>query len=254
MPKIKKRKISKIKGIKRFLLQKEKENLGTSDKERLIWLLQTILKEQESFPGTGNMFMVRLDKIVVAPHFDGIDTAQDFYTLLEPVIADKDFFKKNNMENYKPTYNVDYSHDYSDYDIATFSDFTNDFVKKYLKERLGVKSAATSNGNSIEKIEILKDEKEQGRIKVYINGDYEKEPLDFSRNNRWGKMYELAKTHKIPFDKSFYDYFNYQQTNPLYTKEFEVTKILKEKDSFIVPNIEIKLITKSKMTRQLKSA
>ena len=78
--------------------------------------------------------------------------------------------------------------------------------------------------------------------------------MEFSRKDRWGKMYELAKTQEIPFEKSFYDYFNYQQTNPLYTKGFNVTKILKMKDNYIVPNIEIKLITKSKKTRQLKSA
>jgi hypothetical protein len=78
--------------------------------------------------------------------------------------------------------------------------------------------------------------------------------MDFSRNKKWGSMYELAKNQKIPFDKNFYDYFNYQQTNPLYTKGFQTTKILKEEDGDIVPNIEIKLITKSKKTRQYKSA
>jgi hypothetical protein len=107
----------------------------------------------------------------------------------------------------------------------------------------------------IEKMEILEDKSERGRINIYINGDYKHEPMSFSRNNRWGKMYELAKSQKVLFEKGFYDYFNVQSTNPLYnTRGFKITKILKEQDGYIVPNITIKLITQNKVTRLLKSA
>jgi hypothetical protein len=67
-------------------------------------------------------------------------------------------------------------------------------------------------------------------------------------------MYELAKTQEVSFEKGFYDYFNSNKLNPLYTNGFKVSKILKEQDGYIVPNIEIKLTTQNKVTRQLKSA
>ncbi|MFA5932236.1 MAG: hypothetical protein WC793_02565 [Candidatus Paceibacterota bacterium] len=158
------------------------------------------------------------------------------------------------MLNYKPSYSFDYSRTYSSNDVAVFCDFTDDLIKTYLKDKLDVKGSTATNGNFIKKIEVLKDETERGRVKIYINGNYKDEPMNLSRNNRWGLIYKLAKKEEVPFDKNLYDYFNYQQTNPLYTKGFQVTKILREEDGYIVPNIQIKLITKNKTTRQLKSA
>lgn len=226
---------------------------GLDHDERLIWLLQTILKEQVSLPYSGGCSMVELDKLQVAPHLDDSDQAECF-SILDEVINDKDFYKKHNMLSYKPSYSFDYSRTESSHDIAVFCDFTEDLIKTYLKDKLGVKSNTVTNGNLIEKIEILEDKNERGRISVYINGNYKDDTISFSRNKRWGKMYELAKSQEVPYEKSFYDYFNYQQTNPLYTKGFNVSKILKEQDGYIVPNIEIKLITQNKITRLLKSA
>ena len=106
----------------------------------------------------------------------------------------------------------------------------------------------------IEKIEIVEDKKEQGRINVYINGDYDN-PKSFSRGKRWGKLYELAKEREIIFNKDVLDYFNYHPSNPLYTEKggFKVTTVLKEEDGYLVPNIEIILTTQNKITRQLKT-
>lgn len=145
-------------------------------------------------------------------------------------------------------------HNYFGYGYAFFIDCDNKpLFESYLHFINSTKKYKRSDG-VIEKIEILEDKSERGRINIYVNGNYENGPMDFSRNKRWGKMYELAKSQEVPFEKSFYDYFNYQQTNPLFTKGFKVSKILKEQDGYIVPNIEIKLTTPNKITRQLKSA
>jgi len=107
---------------------------------------------------------------------------------------------------------------------------------------------------AISKIDILVDKTEKKRIKVYINGDYNN-PKDFSRNNSWGKMYELADVGFIDHNYPFYNYFNFGEDNPLYSKRcgFKITAIVKKEDNLIVPNIEIKLISKNKLSRLLKS-
>ncbi len=107
---------------------------------------------------------------------------------------------------------------------------------------------------SIEKIEILEDKTEQGRVYIYINGDYE-HSRDFSRNLRWSKLYELAKNQRIYRDKNVLDYFNYHPANPLYTIRggFKVSAVLKDEDGYTVPNIEITLITKEKIARRRNS-
>lgn len=124
-----------------------------------------------------------------------------------------------------------------------------------LKKGDSKKIKKKDRGGKIEKIEILKNNNEQGRIKVYINGAYEYEPIDFSRGKNWGLMYQIANDGEVAYNKAFYDYFNYSKLNPLYkTKGFEVTKILKEEAGFILPNIEIGMTTPNKITRQLNSA
>lgn len=108
--------------------------------------------------------------------------------------------------------------------------------------------------SAIEKIEIVEDKKEQGRINVFINGDYNN-PRSFSRKKRWGKLYELASGKDIVFDKEVLDYFNYHPSNPLYTENggFKVTTVLRKEDGYLVPNIKIILTTQNKITRQLKT-
>jgi hypothetical protein len=112
---------------------------GLNHDERLIWLLQTILKEQVPLPHSGNCSMIELDKLQVAPHLDDSDQAGCF-SILDEVIENKDFYRKHNMLNYKPSYSFDYSRTKSGHDIAVFCDFTNDFINTYLIDQLGVKS------------------------------------------------------------------------------------------------------------------
>lgn len=107
---------------------------------------------------------------------------------------------------------------------------------------------------SIEKIEVLEDKTEQKAITIYINGDY-KQPKEFSRGILWGKLYELAKNKMIDKDKNVVGYFNSNPANPLYTPKggFMSSSVLKDKEGYIVPNIEIDLITKEKVSRRLNS-
>jgi asparagine N-glycosylation enzyme membrane subunit Stt3 len=68
-------------------------------------------------------------------------------------------------------------------------------------------------------------------------------------------MYQLAKEQQVSYDKGFFDYFNSNKINPLYSKEgFNVTKILKQEDGAIVPNIGIEIVTQKAVTQRLKSA
>lgn len=246
--------------IKVFLARIEeatKDRPKITDKEKLIWFFRTLIKEGEH--NEEDLLMVPFDKLLVAPYFYNEkydDIYQDFSNLIRPIQTDKDFYRKHNMLNYKPDFTFDESGQYSEHGAVFFKDFTDDFMRTYLKDKLGVKSNSVINSSSIQKIEIIKSE--EGRIKVYINGKYDSDPLDFARGKNWQLMYKVANKEYVSYDKKgkeFYDYFNHIKKNPLYaTHGFEITKILKEEDGYIVPNIEIRIITKNKTTRQLKSA
>ena len=68
-------------------------------------------------------------------------------------------------------------------------------------------------------------------------------------------MYELAKNQSVDFKKDFFDYFNSNKKNPLYSKKkFQITQILKMDGKTITPNIEIKIVTRKAVTQRLKSA
>lgn len=241
--------ISKIDEARR---EAHKHRPKITDKERLIWLFKLLLKQERYY---SNLITIPFNELMVPPYFYNEkydDISQDFCMLLMPVETDKDFFRKHNMLDYKPNFSLDNFEK-----KASFTDYTDDFLKTYLKYKLGVRYAEKNKNEdrSINKIEILEDKTEKGRINIYINSNYESEPMSLSRNKSWSKMYELAKTQETYFEKSFYDYFNHRQENPLYSKNgFEITKILKKQDGYIVPNIEIKLITQNQITRKLKSA
>lgn len=232
---------------------REKTGNKISDKDKLVWLFKLLLKEK-TIPNYGKVIDIK--NLIAKSYFFAPDIEQELDELIKPIQEDKDFYRKHSMQNYKPDFTLsDKMKDSSIGHAVVFTDFTDDFIERYLKYKFDLRLNNNEvNSKTIEKIEILDDKNEQGRIKVYINGNYENEPMDFSRNKKWGKMYELAKKQEVPFEKSFYDYFNYQQTNPLYTNGFKITKILKEQDGSIVPNIKIKILTPNKITRQLKSA
>lgn len=106
----------------------------------------------------------------------------------------------------------------------------------------------------IKNIDVLEDKTENKKITIYINTNY-LEPKDFNRGKNWGLMYKLALNQEVLYNKVFFDYFNSNKKNPLYAKyNFKVTKILKEENNSILPNIEIKITTQNKVTRQLKTA
>ena len=106
-------------------------------------------------------------------------------------------------------------------------------------------------GGKIEKIEVLENETKQEIITIYINGNYSNR-MEFVRDGNWGSIYKLAEGKEVSFNKNLYNYFNRSKLNPLYAAEgFDVTEILKEKNGLILPNIEIKLITKNKIKQLL---
>ena len=139
--------------------------------------------------------------------------------------------------------------------LASLPDLDKRIEELENKKSLGKKMIVRfKEGDKISIIEILK---KTGRIKVYINGDYNHE-LDFSRKDGkyWDKMYALAENGFVDFNKGFFNYFNSNDSNPLYAKHGLIrTKILKQEDGTIVPNnIEIKLIGKKKVTQRLQKA
>jgi len=123
-----------------------------------------------------------------------------------------------------------------------------------LNSKNTVRKIQLKKGQSITQLDLLEDLNEIKRVTVYVNVEY-RNPRSYARKGSWGKMYELAKEQRTSFEKSFFDYFNSNSNNPLYAKkEFKVTKILKQEDKIIIPNIKISLITQKKVTQRLNSA
>jgi hypothetical protein len=108
----------------------------------------------------------------------------------------------------------------------------------------------TKQGAKIFSIEVLEDESELKGITVYINTEYDI-PKKFMRKQYWTALFNLAKEQSIAYDKAMFDYFNSNKQNPLYSKgDFTVTKILKEEDNYIKPNITIEIVTQKKVTQR----
>lgn len=221
-------------------------------REKLIFLFKILI--ESGWRNEEGVLIVPFEKIIVEPYFyydASISPYEELPFLFKAVQTDKDFYRKHNMLNYEPTFTFNTNHEYSSVgEDLVFKDYTDDFLKEYLKDRLEVKSNNKNNDKSIKKIEILKDESEKGRIKVYINGKDENEPLDFARKGNWELLYKIANKEYISSDnkknQNFCTYFNSRKENPLYaTYGFKPTKILKIVESEILPNIEIKLIGKN---------
>lgn len=129
-----------------------------------------------------------------------------------------------------------------------------DFIESFNEESSN--KVKNKDPEEIEKIEVLEDETRQKRITIYINTNYEDE-RNYKRGINWGLMYDLAEGQSIRYKRGFYNYFNSNKTNPLYSKgDFKVKQILREEGGYIFPIIEIKLITKKAISqrRKLKSA
>jgi hypothetical protein len=217
-----------------------------ANKEKLIFLFQTLLKEGIRHPFHSNVLVINEHKLKVAPFFDESNfTEQTFSELLQPVKDDLDFYRKYNMVNYKPDFRFNKEGFSSPEDIMLFFDFTYDFLKLYLKERLGAESRSITNKNRavIEKIEVLEDKTELKKITLYINGDYNN-PAEFKREQYSILFYNLARDNEVPYERGFFNYFNSNRANPLYKKYgFTLSKIFKQDSVYIEPNIPITLKT-----------
>ena len=131
-------------------------------------------------------------------------------------------------------------------EVALLDDSQKDFSGK--KKRLAIK------GKVIKIIEILEDKTKLKKITVFINEKYD-EGIDFNRRRYWGLLYELAERGQIENNKGFFDYFNSQPLNPLYsTYGYKKTQILKKDGDYIVANIKLKIITQKKASQRATNA
>jgi hypothetical protein len=109
------------------------------------------------------------------------------------------------------------------------------------------------DGDIVE-MDVLEDKTGKKKVTVYVNVDYAR-PLEVNRRKYWGMMYELADMQSIPYDKSFFDYFNSNKSNPLYSERaFRVTQILKKEYDTIKPKVRINIISQKKVSQRLKTA
>lgn len=184
--------------------------------------------------------------------------------LTKMVIIEK-YLRKNGI-NFKLTYNFIDEPERSDGFImlgiikgenikdikSKVSELIYELKTKDNKKKL-VSNKVDSN-QEIKQLELLEDKTENKRIVVYININYDS-PIKCRRGKNWEKMYELAKEKETSYKKTFFDYFNSNKLNPLYTKEgFKVTKILKKESDIIIPNIKIELVTQTAVSKRLKKA
>jgi hypothetical protein len=123
---------------------------SVTDKERLIFIFQTLIKEGVRYPLDG-VLVIDQKKLNVKPYFDddiypGF-SEQAFCEWIIPIQNDKDFYRRYHMENYKPNFSFD-SEEYFLEKGVVFIDFTDDFMKLYLENRLGIKTDLKINGNA----------------------------------------------------------------------------------------------------------
>jgi len=113
---------------------------------------------------------------------------------------------------------------------------------------------STKNLKHIRKIEIVKHEANTNKINIIINNNY-KSPLKIKCGPYWSMLYKLAKDGQIVNshkNKGFFDYFNSNLKNPLYsTLKYSKTKILKHDGAAcILGEISIELISSKKLSQR----
>ena len=105
------------------------------------------------------------------------------------------------------------------------SSFKDEAVKK------PVPSFKTESGNEpgqVNKIECIKHQSNTGKLKVIVNENYQSPPLEVTLGNYWTKFYELAEKQRVANSKGFFDYFNSNLKNPIYSKfKYKQSQILK---------------------------
>ncbi|MFA5936656.1 MAG: hypothetical protein WC822_02125 [Candidatus Paceibacterota bacterium] len=258
--KIKTRKIPDIKNAFKYFLAQDVETKKSRPKitygEKLTFLFKTLL--EFGWRNAEGVLIVPFEKVMVEPYFyydASISPYEELPFLFRAVETDKDFYRKHNMLNYQPTFAFNRDHKYSSIsEDLVFKDYTNDFLKEYLKDRLGVEyhDKNKSGDKTIQKIEVLEDKTELKAIVMFINGNYDK-PIEFNRRKYFGLFYTLARDQEISYKKGFFDYFNSNPENPLRKKHgFKKSNILKKEYDYIKPNIPI-VIRTQKLISQTKS-
>ena len=111
--------------------------------EILIWLFDILLKEGQRIICGTRMLVIEKDKLIVDPYFDE-DIDRELRELVDIVTSDKDFFRKYNMTNYGPDFTIVPESRFVEGETVIFTDFTEDFMKEYLENRLGVKKGTKS--------------------------------------------------------------------------------------------------------------
>ena len=103
---------------------------------------------------------------------------------------------------------------------AKIKELINNLNSKALLKNDRLKKDAPIYGKEIEQLDLLKDEIERKAITIYINTNYN-DPKEYNRKGGWEMLYELARDKEVNFNKGFFDYFNSNKKNPLYSKEIQ---------------------------------
>ena len=101
------------------------------------------------------------------------------------------------------------------------------------------------NEGPIRKLELIKP-KMGNRFKIVINDDYENPIHADKAKSSWDLLFRVAEENLTEAEghKSSLDYLNTNKGCRLYTKTgYQLTKILKVEDGYILSAIEIKIIT-----------
>lgn len=226
--------------------------------EKLIFLFKTLIKY--GWRDVKGVLIVPFEKVMVEPYFyydASISPYEELPFLFKAVETDKDFYREHNMLNYEPTFSFNTDHKYSNVsEDLVFKDYTNDFLKEYLEDRLGGKYSSKNKGDekTIQKIEVVESKNEWEGITMYINSNYNS-PIKF-RNGKYIKLfYTLAENQDIPSNPGLVSYFNSNDANFLYKKtNFDLSKILTNNGNRIEPSIPILLRTEQFISRAKNKA
>ena len=105
---------------------------------------------------------------------------------------------------------------------------------------------------------VCVDSGQNNKFKVVLNGNY-KNPIEGDKAiSSWSILFRIADEEPIEYkeiNKGNLDYFNSNKNNKIYTRTgYNLTKILKKERRFVVPNIEMEVISeKAFETRKNKA-
>jgi len=165
-------------------IKDEMEIMSTTKKEKLIWIFQTIknVKEKGGFANNDSV-QVAIKEIIKKPFFILKTFEWDMSDLFKHIQEDKDFFRKHNMTSYNPRFEVVIEF-LDDSTMIEFSDFTDDFIKAYMEDRLGIKTGDGIDNNQNKKVILQKTKKKQLQLQdLPSNLKWEEITIRFLNNN-----------------------------------------------------------------------